>query len=71
MCFENTEIGQFFLLFKNYWNNRQRTYEECKKDDNHNTIIDMQPLNNSREIATQTDGIIGQQAEWEVICDNN
>lgn len=45
----------------------KNTYENIKKDDNHNTIINMQPISNSREIGIQTD----EPNEWDIICDSN
>lgn len=70
MCFENTEIAKYFILFRDYITNKEPSYEDIKKDDNH-TVINMQPINinNSREISTQTELI--HQNEWDIICDNN
>ena len=55
------------------------SYEYNKKNDTKNEcIIDMEPLHsmsnsmsNSREMGTQTEGILEQEINWEVICDSN
>tara|TARA_Y100000590_G_scaffold470610_1_gene666919 strand:- start:8399 stop:8638 length:240 start_codon:yes stop_codon:yes gene_type:complete len=79
MCIENTGFGKYLLIFTKYLNNNfnsSNSYEYNKKNDIKNEcIIDMEPIptsmNNSREIGTQTEGILEQEINWEVICDSN
>jgi len=80
MCIENTGFGRYLLIFTNYlnnqFNNNENSYEYNKKNDaKKECLIDMEPIshsmNNSREMGTQTEGILEQEINWEVICDNS